>query len=251
MSDHKGKETDMLLHRRGFMKAFLSIPLVGLCKDLFKSEADPASSHTVSQTPLVDIGDSVKVVQKISTSKNEILEMLCPRCRNWEKRQVRFGTSLLNKRGVVHDWYCHDCAYIWHIYYIKGEPVVIGDGIPGSTAVIVEGSLDPLESGQAVLFLRSEAWGEHYDTFIERWKIVKPSWKSTRSAKGVLQVFLDRLVFAQELLANGEIRQGMSQIQMASSDLARKLGLKKKSVDKLRELANLAETRREEAKEKE
>lgn len=178
--------------------------------------------------------------QQVSTmGKSEILEMVCPGCRNWEQRQGRFSTSLLNKRGVVHDWYCHNCAYMWHIIYIRGEPIIFGDGIPGFAATIIEGSLDLLESGQTALFLRSEAWDERYHECIKRYEIVKPFWKATKSAKSVLQAFLDRLVFAQEFLANGELRQGMSQIQMASSDLARKLSLRKKSVDKLRELANL------------
>lgn len=179
-------------------------------------------------------------LQENAVGKNEILEMLCPRCRNWEKRQGRFSTSLLNKRGVVHDWYCHNCAYCWHIIYIRGEPIIFDDGVPGFAATIIEGSLDLLESGQVALFLRSGAWDERYYASIERLEIVKPRWKPTKSAKNILQAFLDRLVFAQELLANGELRQGMSQIQMASSDLARKLSLEKKSVDKLRELANLS-----------
>ena len=182
---------------------------------------------------------------KNAVSRNEILEMLCPRCRNSEKRQSKFSTSLINKRGVVHDWYCHNCAYMWHIFYIGGMAIVIDDGVPGFSTDIVEGTLSPLGSAEVVPFLHSEALPERYDKLIVRYEIVNPFWRASKTKRDILQSFLDRLVFAQELLASGEVRQGMSQISMASSDLAKKLSLRKKSVDKMRELAALVETRRE------
>ena len=167
---------------------------------------------------------------------HKIEHMNCPRCNDG-------STTLLNKRGMIHDWYCHHCAYCWDVLYLRNQAIILEDGFPGIDCD-VEATTNHglLAIGPKIEEFNAEkSFEEDPVKKLRRMRryVVRPKELNLGGVPKAVQYLFDAMKFVLELIIQGEHRNAADHLYLATSNAARMLNLGREDPDRMYELSQL------------